>query len=107
LTVHAQAGPSRPPIPALVLPAVYRGMLRHRLGLSQSRGGPRDWHKLSKSGRMAGCPVPSGCSDLEAAYAEWSGRGVSILRELADMDFGRTFVVLDPDGHRLRVFAPV
>jgi hypothetical protein len=22
------------------------------------------------------------------------------------MDFGRTFVALDPDGHRLRVFAP-
>ena len=22
------------------------------------------------------------------------------------MDFGRTFVGLDPDGHRLRVFAP-
>ena len=23
-----------------------------------------------------------------------------------DMEFGRTFVALDPDGHRLRVFAP-
>ena len=23
-----------------------------------------------------------------------------------DLDFGRTFVALDPDGHRLRVFAP-
>jgi hypothetical protein len=23
------------------------------------------------------------------------------------MDFGMTFVALDPDGHRLRVFAPV
>jgi hypothetical protein len=22
------------------------------------------------------------------------------------MDFGRTFVGLDPDGHRMRVFAP-
>jgi hypothetical protein len=22
------------------------------------------------------------------------------------MDFGTTFVALDPDGHRLRVFAP-
>jgi predicted enzyme related to lactoylglutathione lyase len=45
--------------------------------------------------------------DLEAAYVEGSGRGVSILREPADMDLGRTFVALDPDGHRLRVFAPV
>ena len=24
----------------------------------------------------------------------------------AELDFGRTFVALDPDGHRLRVFAP-
>jgi catechol 2,3-dioxygenase-like lactoylglutathione lyase family enzyme len=23
-----------------------------------------------------------------------------------ELDFGRTFVALDPDGHRLRVFAP-
>ena len=23
-----------------------------------------------------------------------------------DMDFGHTFVALDPDGHRLRVFSP-
>ena len=29
-----------------------------------------------------------------------------IVQEPTDMDFGRTFVALDPDGHRLRVFAP-
>jgi hypothetical protein len=31
---------------------------------------------------------------------------VSIIQEPTDMDFGRTFVGLDPDGHRVRVFAP-
>ena len=31
--------------------------------------------------------------------------GVKILQPPTDMDFGRTFVALDPDGHRLRVFA--
>lgn len=39
-------------------------------------------------------------------YREWSLRGLPILQAPTDMDFGRTFVALDPDGHRLRVFAP-
>lgn len=43
---------------------------------------------------------------VDALHADWKGRGLSILQEPTDMDFGRTFVALDPDGHRLRVFAP-
>ena len=43
---------------------------------------------------------------VDAAYGDWSGRGLKILQPLTNMDFGRTFVALDPDGHRLRVFAP-
>jgi predicted enzyme related to lactoylglutathione lyase len=42
---------------------------------------------------------------VDAAHAEWSRGGVKILQPPTDMDFGRTFVALDPDGHRLRVFA--
>jgi len=44
--------------------------------------------------------------EVDATYEAWKGRGLSILQSPADMDFGRTFVALDPDGHRLRVFAP-
>lgn len=44
--------------------------------------------------------------DVDAAHADWKGRGIAILQPPIDMDFGRTFVALDPDGHRLRVFAP-
>lgn len=33
-------------------------------------------------------------------------RGLSIAQAPVAMDFGMTFVALDPDGHRLRVFAP-
>lgn len=43
---------------------------------------------------------------VEAAFADWSGRGLPIAQPLTQMDFGLTFVALDPDGHRLRVFAP-
>ncbi len=40
-------------------------------------------------------------------HADWRRRGLRIAQEPTDMDFGHTFVALDPDGHRLRVFAPV
>ncbi|KRB21742.1 drug:proton antiporter [Mesorhizobium sp. Root695] len=41
---------------------------------------------------------------VDATHAEWSGRGLTILQTPTDMDFGRTFVALDPDNHRLRVY---
>ncbi|CAN7249275.1 VOC family protein [Bosea sp. LjRoot9] len=43
---------------------------------------------------------------VDAAHADWAARGLAILQVPTDLDFGRTFVALDPDGHRLRVFAP-
>lgn len=36
-------------------------------------------------------------------YEKWKSAGLTILQELTRMDFGPTFVALDPDGHRLRV----
>lgn len=46
-------------------------------------------------------------TDVDAAHAGWAARGLPILQPPTDLDFGRTFVALDPDGHRLRVFRPV
>jgi predicted enzyme related to lactoylglutathione lyase len=43
---------------------------------------------------------------LHALHADWARRGLTIIQPPTDMDFGRTFTVLDPDGHRLRVFVP-
>ncbi|PZM11220.1 VOC family protein [Rhizobium tubonense] len=45
-------------------------------------------------------------ADVDDTHSSWKARGLSILQEPTTMDFGRTFVALDPDGHRLRVFAP-
>lgn len=39
-------------------------------------------------------------------FADWVERGLEIIQRPTEMDFGFTFVALDPDGHRLRVFAP-
>lgn len=40
---------------------------------------------------------------IDALYADWQTRGLRIQQELTVLDFGPTFVALDPDGHRLRV----
>lgn len=43
---------------------------------------------------------------VHALHTDWVRRGLVIAQAPTDMDFGHTFVALDPDGHRLRVFAP-
>jgi predicted enzyme related to lactoylglutathione lyase len=45
-------------------------------------------------------------ADVERTHADWKKRGRPIAQAPTAMDFGHTFVALDPDGHRLRVFAP-
>ena len=75
--------------------------------------------KLGLWAREGVVPAPSGASGgselafpvgdpaaVDATCAAWSGRGVTILQPPIDLDFGRSFVAVDPDGHWLRVFAP-
>jgi catechol 2,3-dioxygenase-like lactoylglutathione lyase family enzyme len=47
-----------------------------------------------------------GAGEVDALFAEWRAQGVKIALAPTKMDFGYTFVALDPDGQRLRVFAP-
>lgn len=47
----------------------------------------------------------AGQEQVDSLHADWHRRGIAIAQPPCDMDFGRTFVGLDPDGHRLRVFA--
>lgn len=42
---------------------------------------------------------------VATTHADWSRRGLPIVQAPVDMDFGYTFTALDPDGHRLRVYA--
>jgi predicted enzyme related to lactoylglutathione lyase len=48
-----------------------------------------------------------GIDTVNSMHATWSAKGLKIAQAPTDMDFGFTFVALDRDGHRLRVFAPV
>ncbi len=70
----------------------------------------------AKSDVLPAVIAPSGGSELAIAlkseqefehlYQNWQARGVVIAQVPTSMDFGLTFVALDPDGHRLRVFVP-
>ncbi|HEU4846328.1 MAG TPA: VOC family protein [Burkholderiaceae bacterium] len=56
-----------------------------------------------------GAELAFGQADRSAVndiYADWVERGVTIAQRPVQLDFGYTFVALDRDGHRLRVFAP-
>jgi hypothetical protein len=64
---------------------------------------------------MQPAPKPAGGSELSfslpdkaavlATYDAWKQLGLTVEQEPVTMDFGFTFVVADPDGHRLRPFA--
>jgi catechol 2,3-dioxygenase-like lactoylglutathione lyase family enzyme len=42
--------------------------------------------------------------DVDRLYEEWGKKQVTVAQKPTDMDFGRTFVILDPDGHRIRAY---
>lgn len=42
--------------------------------------------------------------EVDALYEEWGKKSVTVAQKPTEMDFGRTFVILDPDGHRIRVY---
>jgi predicted enzyme related to lactoylglutathione lyase len=43
---------------------------------------------------------------VNALATAWQKKGVEIVQRPTQMDFGWTFAAVDPDGHRVRVFAP-
>lgn len=44
-------------------------------------------------------------SEVDVVYQEWKKLGVAFELEPTNLEFGYTFVAVDPDGHRLRVCA--
>jgi len=56
-------------------------------------------------GSEIGFPVADNNAVLSTRDA-WEEFGLKIIQEPVQMDFGFTFTAADPDGHRLRVFAP-
>jgi catechol 2,3-dioxygenase-like lactoylglutathione lyase family enzyme len=66
------------------------------------------WSKYTAEPKVE---VPAGALEIcfiaenvDVLYEEWGKKHVTIAQKPTDMDFGRTFVILDPDGHRIRVY---
>ncbi|MBP1843072.1 putative enzyme related to lactoylglutathione lyase [Rhizobium petrolearium] len=57
------------------------------------------------SGGMEICFRREDATDVDRIYADWAKRGLRVLQTPVQMDFGYTFVMTDPDGHRLRVYS--
>lgn len=50
--------------------------------------------------------LPGGPEAIEEQHRAWAALGVTVLEEPHDAAFGRTSVIADPDGNRIRL-APV
>ena len=87
--------------PAFVLFALEAGLM---LGL-WSRPTVEPAANGAIGGSEIAIPVEAPAA-VDQTCAAWQARGIKIAQAPTEMDFGRTFVGLDPDGHRLRVFAP-
>ncbi len=94
----------RPPVetsPTFALFALDNGVM---LGLWS-----RHTAEPAPAALAGGSEIAFAVADKDAVsrlYAEWGARELRIAQAPTDLDFGHTFVALDPDGHRLRVFAP-
>lgn len=51
-----------------------------------------------------GCEIAFNEKNVDQRFDQWLALGVPILQPPTNMDFGRTFVAKDPDGHRIRVY---
>lgn len=60
----------------------------------------------SPTGKAGGGELTFMVDDVDAVHADWAARGIMIEQPLIDREFGRSFVALDPDGHRLRPMKP-
>ena len=70
------------------------------------------WSRHAAEPKAAGAPgsgeIAIALADAAAVHAThdaWRARGLAIAQAPVRMGFGPSFVALDPDGHRLRVFA--
>ena len=68
-----------------------------------SAGGVQPVPAATGGGSELGFRVNS-VAEVEGTHADWQAKGATIALAPTDLDFGRSFVALDPDGHRLRVF---
>ncbi len=66
------------------------------------------WSKYTAEPRVEASPgaveICFPVDDVDAMYEMLGKKKVTVAQKPTDMDFGRTFVILDPDGHRIRIY---
>lgn len=66
------------------------------------------WNKHTAEPRIeqqpGACEICFPCEDVDALYDAWGKKSVVVLQKPTSMDFGYTFVIQDPDGHRVRAY---
>ena len=60
--------------------------------------------KPDQPGGMELCFIQPSREAVLQRFEEWKRLGLEVLQQPVDMDFGFTFTVRDPDGHRLRAY---
>jgi predicted enzyme related to lactoylglutathione lyase len=87
------------PLEASATFAIFRLACGASLGL---------WSRHTVEPAAAGAPgageMAFPVEDVDAVHRDWVRRGLPVLQAPTEMDFGRSFVARDPDGHRLRVY---
>jgi len=64
-------------------------------------------HKTAEpkvSAKAGACEIAFSDDHVDEVFKAWQKKGIAFVQHPTDMDFGRTFVALDPDGHRIRVY---
>ncbi|OCP11141.1 MULTISPECIES: VOC family protein [unclassified Ensifer] len=92
--------------PAAAFPTYAAFELENGLTFSLWSTGARDFVSSGTGHRSEIAFMVKDDAEVERLYAAWRERGLTIEQELKTAVFGRTFVALDPDGHRLRVCRP-
>ncbi len=66
------------------------------------------WSRYTAEPRIESAPgaadVCFPVDDVDTLYEAWGKKGVVVVQKPTDMDFGRTFVIHDLDGHRIRIY---
>lgn len=94
----------RPPVEQSPTFAMFAFETGAKLGL-WSRAGVVPSPLAPAGGSEIALPLADAAA-VRACHDDWRRRGIRIAQEPIELDFGVSFVALDPDGHRLRVFAP-
>jgi catechol 2,3-dioxygenase-like lactoylglutathione lyase family enzyme len=94
-------------ISTLGLKVEFEVSARHSVALNDSEG-------FAFFLQQVGAPVnPNGCAlwfqvvDVDATYAEWSGRGVQFAHEPRKSYWGYGVEIVDPDGYLIRLWDEV